>query len=86
MKEAVIVAAARTPIGKAFRGAFNNLESPSMSSHAIAAAVQRSGVDPAEIDDCIMGAAMQQGTQTMNLGRQAAMASGSTGVSLRDDS
>ena len=47
-----------------------------MSSHAIAAAVQRSGVDPAEIDDCIMGAAMQQGTQTMNLGRQAAMASG----------
>jgi acetyl-CoA C-acetyltransferase len=76
MKEAVIVAAARTPIGKAFRGAFNNLESPSMSSHAITAAVQRSGVDPAEIDDCIMGAAMQQGTQTMNLGRQAAMASG----------
>jgi len=76
MKEAVIVAAARTPIGKAFRGAFNNLESPSMSSHAITAAVQRSGVDPAEIDDCIMGAAMQQGTQTTNLGRQAAMASG----------
>jgi acetyl-CoA C-acetyltransferase len=76
MKEAVIVSAARTPIGRAFRGAFNNLESPSMSSHAITAAVTRSGVDPAEIDDCIMGAAMQQGTQTMNLGRQAAMASG----------
>jgi acetyl-CoA C-acetyltransferase len=76
MKEAVIVSAARTPIGRAFRGAFNNLESPSMSSHAIAAAVARSGVDPSEIDDCIMGAAMQQGTQTMNLGRQAAMASG----------
>jgi acetyl-CoA C-acetyltransferase len=47
-----------------------------MSSHAITAAVARAGVDPAEIDDCIMGAAMQQGTQTMNLGRQAAMASG----------
>ena len=76
MKEAVIVSAARTPIGRAFRGAFNNLESPSMSSHAITAAVARSGVDPSEIDDCIMGAAMQQGTQTMNLGRQAAMASG----------
>ncbi len=76
MKEAVIVSAARTPIGRAFRGAFNNLESPSMSSHAIKAAVARAGVDPAEIDDCIMGAAMQQGTQTMNLGRQAAMASG----------
>ena len=76
MKEAVIISAARTPIGRAFRGAFNNLQSPSMSSHAISAAVARSGVDPAEIDDCIMGAAMQQGTQTMNLGRQAAMASG----------
>lgn len=76
MKEAVIVSAARTPIGRAFRGAFNDLESPSMSSHAIKAAVARSGVDPAEIDDCIIGAAMQQGTQTMNLGRQAAIASG----------
>ncbi|MDG1475010.1 MAG: acetyl-CoA C-acyltransferase, partial [Porticoccaceae bacterium] len=76
MKEAVIVSAARTPIGKAFRGAFNNLESPSMSSFAVAAAVERAGIDPAEIDDCIMGAAMQQGTQTMNLGRQVAMASG----------
>ena len=76
MKEAVIVSAARTPIGKAFRGAFNNLESPSLSSFAVKAAVQRSGVDPAEIDDCIIGAAMQQGTQTMNLGRQVAIASG----------
>jgi acetyl-CoA C-acetyltransferase len=76
MKEAVIVSAARTPIGRAFRGAFNNLESPSMSSHAIKAAIDRAGVDPAEIDDCILGAAMQQGTQTMNLGRQAAVASG----------
>jgi len=76
MKEAVIVSAARTPIGRAFRGAFNDLESPSMSSHAIKAAVSRAGVDPAEIDDCIIGAAMQQGTQTMNLGRQAAIASG----------
>ncbi len=55
MKEAVIVSAARTPIGKAFRGAFNNLESPSMSSYAVTAAVQRAGIDPAEIDDCIWG-------------------------------
>lgn len=76
MKEAVIVSAARTPVGKAFRGAFNNLESPSMTSFAVNAAVSRAGIDPAEIDDCIMGAAMQQGTQTMNLGRQVAMASG----------
>lgn len=76
MKQAVIVSVARTPIGKAYRGAFNNLEAPSLTSHAIKAAVQRSGLDPAEIDDCIMGAALQQGTQAANFGRQAAMAAG----------
>ncbi len=76
MREAVIVSAARTPIGKAYRGAFNNLESPSMASVAVKAAVERSGIDPKEVDDCIMGAALQQGTQGFNLGRQVAMASG----------
>jgi acetyl-CoA C-acetyltransferase len=76
MKESVIVSVARTPIGKAYRGAFNNLEAPSLSSFAVKAAVQRSGVDPAEIEDCIMGAALQQGTQAGNLGRMVAMASG----------
>ena len=76
MSEAVIVSAARTPIGKAYKGAFNDLESPTMTAHAIKAAVERSGVDPAEIEDCIIGAALQQGTQTANLGRQAAMAAG----------
>lgn len=76
MKDAVIVSAARTPIGKAYRGAFNNIESPSLSAFAIKAAVERSGVDPSELDDCLMGAALQQGTQTMNFGRIAAIASG----------
>jgi len=76
MKEAVIVSAARTPIGKAYRGAFNNLEAPSLSSFAVEAAVARAGVDPAEIDDCIFGASIQQGTQFANLGRQVALASG----------
>jgi acetyl-CoA C-acetyltransferase len=76
MKEAVIVSAARTPIGKAYRGAFNNLEAPSMSSYAVAAAVERAGIDPAEIDDCVWGAAIQQGTQSSNLGRNVAMAAG----------
>ncbi len=76
MNEAVIVSAARTPIGKAYRGAFNNLESPSLSSFAVEAAVERAGVDPAEIDDCIFGAALQQGTQAMNLARQVVVASG----------
>ena len=76
MSDAVIVSAARTPIGKAYRGAFNNLESPTMASFAIKAAVERSGVDPAEIEDLVMGAGLQQGTQTMNLGRIAAVSSG----------
>jgi acetyl-CoA C-acetyltransferase len=76
MTDAVIVSAARTPIGKAYRGAFNNLEAPSLSAVAIQAAVERAGIDPNEIDDCIMGAALQQGTQFANLGRQAAMAAG----------
>lgn len=76
MKEAVIVSAARTPIGKAYRGAFNNVEAPSLSSYAVEAAIERAGVDPAEIDDCIFGASIQQGTQAANLGRNVAMASG----------
>lgn len=76
MKEAVIVSAARTPIGKAYRGAFNNLEAPSLSSFAIEAAVKRAGIDPAEIDDCVWGAALQQGSQGYNIGRQVVMASG----------
>jgi acetyl-CoA C-acetyltransferase len=76
MKEAVIVSVARTPIGKAYRGAFNNLEAPSLSSYAVEAAVKRAGIDPAEIDDCVWGAAIQQGTQASNLGRNVAMASG----------
>ncbi|MGK0500695.1 MAG: acetyl-CoA C-acetyltransferase [Oceanicoccus sp.] len=76
MKDAVIVSAARTPIGKAYRGAFNNMEAPSLSSYAIRAAVERAGVDPAEIDDCLFGASLQQGSQGGNLGRQVAMAAG----------
>ncbi len=76
MKEAVIVSAARTPIGKAYRGAFNNLEAPSLASFAVKAAVQRAGVDPAEIDDVLFGASIQQGTQGSNFARQIAIASG----------
>ena len=75
MKEAVIVSAARTPIGKAYRGAFNNLEAPSLASFAVKAAVQRAGVDPAEIDDVLFGASIQQGTQGSNFARQIAIAS-----------
>jgi len=76
MKEAVILSTARTPIGKAFRGAFNVLKSPSMASHAIRAAVIRAGIEADEIDDLVMGTAMPAGTAGWNLGRMAALASG----------
>lgn len=76
MKEAVIVSVARTPIGKAYRGAFNNLEAPSLSSFAVQAAVERAGVKPEEIEDCVWGAAIQEGTQGSNVGRNVAMAAG----------
>lgn len=76
MSDAVIVSAARTPIGRAYKGAFNNLEAPSLSSFAVNAAIQRAGVSTDEIEDCIFGASIQQGTQAANLGRQVAMASG----------
>jgi acetyl-CoA C-acetyltransferase len=74
-REAVIVSTARTPIGKAYRGAFNATPSPTLASHAIKAAVERAKVDPGEVDDVIMGAALQQGVQT-TIGRTAALRSG----------
>jgi len=74
-REAVIVSTARTPIGKAYRGAFNATPSPTLASHAIKAAVERAKVDPGEIDDVIVGAALQQGVQT-TIGRTAALRSG----------
>ena len=76
MREAVIVSTARTPIGRAYKGAFNNLESPTLAGYPIAEAVRRAGVDPAEVEDCIMGASIQQGSQTFNIGRLAALAGG----------
>jgi acetyl-CoA C-acetyltransferase len=63
VKEAVIVSVARTPIGKAYRGAFNNLEAPSLSSFAVKAAVERAGINPEEVEDCVWGAAIQEGSQ-----------------------
>lgn len=76
MREAVIVSTARTPIGKAYRGAFNNTEAPTLGGHAIRHAVLRSGLDPAEIEDVVMGCAMPQGTQGHNVARQIALAGG----------
>jgi acetyl-CoA C-acetyltransferase len=76
MREAVIVSVARTPIGKAFRGAFNNTQAQALGGHVIKEAVERAGVDPAEVDDVVMGAALQQGSQGFNVARQSALRAG----------
>jgi acetyl-CoA C-acetyltransferase len=74
-RDAVIVSTARTPIGRAYRGAFNATPSPTLAAHAIRAAIERSGVAPDEIEDVIMGAALQQGVQT-TIGRTASLRAG----------
>ena len=76
MRSAVIVSTARTPIGRAYRGAFNDTQAQALGGHAIAEAVKRAGVAPAEIDDVIMGAALQQGSTGSNMARQAALRAG----------
>ena len=76
MREAVIVSTARTPIGKAYRGGFNNLASPTLAGHAIRAAVERAGIEGDRVEDCIMGCALTQGSQGGNIGRTAALRAG----------
>ena len=76
MREAVIVSTARTPIGKAYRGAFNNTQAQTLGGHVIAAAVQRAGVEIGEIDDVVLGAALQQGSTGGNIARQSLLRAG----------
>jgi acetyl-CoA C-acetyltransferase len=76
MREAVIVSTARTPIGKAYRGAFNNTDPATLGAHAIREAVKRAGIDGAEVDDVIMGAALQQGGTSGNIARLCAVRAG----------
>lgn len=76
MREAVIVSTARTPIGRAYRGAFNNTPSPTLAGHAIAHAVKRAGIDGAEVDDVVMGCALQQGVQGGNIARLSLLRAG----------
>src|SRR6478735_8087460 len=76
MRSAVIVSTARTPIGRAYRGAFNNTPTPTLAHHAIAAAIERAGVDRAEIEDVILGAALQQGHQASNIARTSLLRAG----------
>jgi acetyl-CoA C-acetyltransferase len=75
MRDALIVATARTPIGRAYRGAFNATPAPTLAAHAIRAAVDRAGIDPAMIEDCILGSALPQGLQH-TIGRTAALRAG----------
>lgn len=76
MRNAVIVSTARTPIGKAYRGAFNATAPQTLAGHAIANAVKRAGIEGAEVQDVVMGAALQQGHQAGNIARQAAIRAG----------
>lgn len=76
MRDAVIVSTARTPIGKAYRGAFNNTSAQALAAHAIRAAVDRAGLEGHEIADCILGTAIQQGSTGGNIGRQGAIRAG----------
>jgi len=76
VREAVIVSTARTPIGKAFRGAFNDTEAPLLSGHAVREAVRRAAVDGAEVEDLILGCATQQGTQGYNIARLSVVTGG----------
>jgi acetyl-CoA C-acetyltransferase len=76
MTDAVIVSTARTPLGKSWRGSFNMTHGATLAGHAIAHAVQRAGIDPAEVEDVVMGCALQQGATGYNIGRYAALRAG----------
>jgi acetyl-CoA C-acetyltransferase len=76
MNEAVIVAGARTPIGRAFRGAFNQTHGATLAGHVVKAAVERAGVDPAEVEDVIIGCGLPEGATGHNVARNAALRAG----------
>jgi acetyl-CoA C-acetyltransferase len=76
MREAVIVSTARTPIGRAYRGAFNDTQAQALAGHVVAEVVRRAGIDPAEVEDVVLGAALQQGSSGYNVARQAAIRAG----------
>ena len=76
MRSAVIVSTARTPIGRAYRGAFNNTPAPTLASHSIKAAVERAGIEGGMVDDVVFGCALQQGHQAGNIARTALLRAG----------
>lgn len=76
MREAAIIATARTPVAKAGRGAFNDTDAPALAAHAVNAAIERAGIDPGRIEDVIFGAGSQWGDQGFNIGRTTVFAAG----------
>ena len=76
MRRAAIVSTARTPIGKAYRGAFNNTQAQTLAGHALASAIERAGIDGSEVEDVILGCAMQEGSSSINVARQAVLRAG----------
>ena len=76
MRQAVIVSTARTPIAKAYRGAFNDLDGPTLAAYSMTAALKRAGVEPGELEDVILGCALTQGSTGVNVARHAALAAG----------
>ena len=76
MRDAVIVSTARTPIGKAYRGAFNDTQAQALGAHAISNALSRAGLQGGEVEDVVLGAALQQGSTGGNIARQAAIRAG----------
>ena len=76
MREAVIVSTARTPIGRAYRGAFNDTQAQALAGHVVAEAVRRAGLDPGAVEDVVLGTALQQGSSGYNVARQAAIRAG----------
>ena len=86
MTEAVIVSTARTGLAKSWKGAFNMTYGATLGGHAVQHAVQRAGVDPAEVEDCILGGSLTEGTTGGNVARLAALRAGlpvsTAGVSI----
>src|ERR1700741_3986107 len=76
MRDAVIVSTARTPIGRAYKGAFNATPGPTLGAFSLKPAIERAGIDAGEIDDVVWGAVLTQGTQFGNIGRQVALRAG----------
>lgn len=76
MREAVIVSVARTPIGRAYRGSFNDMQAQELAAHALGAAAERARLQPEEIEDVVLGCALQQGSTGFNVARQAALRAG----------